>query len=108
MGLGALSVALLSGLAHGQARTEDEAVREALQRVPGQVLSVRPVERVSDGEAAVKVRILTEQGRVRTVRVPLIDDAGTGLRAPGAGATIDDEDAETLDAAPWGAPPGRR
>ncbi|MFN4262678.1 MAG: PepSY domain-containing protein [Thioalkalivibrionaceae bacterium] len=53
-----------------QSPSADEAVREALKQVPGQVLSVRPVDLGSSSDSTYKIRILTEQGHVRTVRVP--------------------------------------
>lgn len=67
----ALSVLLLisfTTLAHADRRTTlDQAVSEARDRYPGQVISAETRRR--DGRESYDIRILTNEGRVKRLRV---------------------------------------
>jgi uncharacterized membrane protein YkoI len=69
---------LLSAPLFARGLSLDQAVKQARERVGGRVISADTEE--SDGRRTHNIRILTDQGKLRRLRIDAGDDRGKGRR----------------------------
>lgn len=69
---------LLTAPLYARGLSLDQAVQQAKERVGGRVISAETLE--SDGRQTHNIRILTDEGKLRRLRIDAGDERGKGKR----------------------------